>query len=235
MRAGFERDYKHYRQREGDEFRSQRPAYIREPRERPSYEFHPMIHAVKGLCDLVEDSTRIGLGLLDCLGELRRPFWRPFPVRDCRFEDEPRRWLQTHSCECDIPAPCWMPRELQQAESWVCPGGTATLRFRITNSGPTKREFKIEAEGGKAVPDTLTLESWERGYSVVSVTMPADADWGQRREVLVWVRGCHDHVLRWTIKVSHEERACEEIVIDDRPDPIHHWYDHYYCERRCCR
>jgi hypothetical protein len=27
--------------------------------------------------------------------------------------------------------------------------------------------------------------------------------------------------------------SCPEVEVDDCPDNIHHWYDHFYCERGC--
>jgi hypothetical protein len=26
---------------------------------------------------------------------------------------------------------------------------------------------------------------------------------------------------------------CNEVEINDCPDMIHHWYDHFYCHRHC--
>ena len=117
----------------------------------------------------------------------------------------------------------------------VCPGGTATLRFRVTNCGATTRDFTIE--GAPTVnPATLTLGPEERGYSVVSVTVPPDVHCGWEKEYLVWVRGCKDHFLRWTVVVSREEFCeCQEVCVEDCPNLIHHWYDHFYCARPCTK
>jgi len=52
--------------------------------------------------------------------------------------------------------------------------------------------------------------------------------------VLVWIRGCVDHVVRWTVKSSRRgSDCCHELEIDDCPDYVHHWYDHFYCPRPC--
>jgi hypothetical protein len=64
--------------------------------------------------------------------------------------------------------------------------------------------------------------------------VPADAATGQEYEVLLWVRGCQNHYLRWTLKVANRGASCcHEVEVEDCPDLIHHWYDHFYCERPC--
>jgi hypothetical protein len=83
-------------------------------------------------------------------------------------------------------------------------------------------------------PGSLTLGPEERGFSVVSATLQPDAAYGQEKQYLIWVRGCRQHFLRWTVVVSHHEHCeCPEIHVEDCPDLIHHWYDHFYCDRPC--
>jgi hypothetical protein len=74
----------------------------------------------------------------------------------------------------------------------------------------------------------------QRGLSLVSLTTTKDADPGTEREVLVWVRGCHDHYLRWTVTVSTQRGwSDDDVHVEDCPDYVHHWYDHFYCDRPC--
>jgi hypothetical protein len=139
---------------------------------------------------------------------------------------------------CDVPAPCWMPVELGDLTTHVCAGGTATLRVQVTNCGLSTRTIRIEAKGDLASvnvnPTTLSVDSMAHRVSVVSIAVPADASCGQEFEELVWVHGCREHFLRWTIKVARRGAdCCHEIEVSDCPDLIHHWYDHFYCDRPC--
>lgn len=137
-----------------------------------------------------------------------------------------------------IPAPCWMPKSIGEVTCHVCPGGTATVRMNITNGGMTKQDIQVEAvsktPGVTISPPNLTLGSMEHDWVTVSLPISAEASGDQEYEVLVWVRGCHSHYLRWTVKVSSRGTSCcHEVEVEDFPDHVHHWYDHFYCERPC--
>jgi hypothetical protein len=137
--------------------------------------------------------------------------------------------LPASSCGCDVPPPCWYPKAAGEVTSHVCPGGTATLRIRITNCGPTARA--IQVEGGKEMkvePATLQLGPMERGV----VTVSQEVKDGQ--EHLIWVHGCHDHFIRWTVETAKRgSDSCHELEVEDCPDYLHHWYDHFYCAHPC--
>jgi hypothetical protein len=50
----------------------------------------------------------------------------------------------------------------------------------------------------------------------------------------VWIHGCVEHAVRWTVRVAGRGGdSCNELDIDDCPDYVHHWYDHFYCARPC--
>lgn len=183
---------------------------------------------------------------------------------------------------CRIPPPCWAPQPIGEVTCHVCPGGTATVRLRITNCGPTRRDIRVESAGktrgarieqpdlalgpmerdfatasvpvptdatsgqegevetsGKTrgvtiEPPNLALGPMERDFVTASVPVPTDAISGQEGEVLLWVHGCQNHYLRWTVKVaSRGASCCHEVGVEDCPDLVHHWYDHFYCERPC--
>jgi hypothetical protein len=143
-------------------------------------------------------------------------------------------------CSCRIPPPCWAPQPIGDVACHICPGGTATLRLRIANCGATGRDIRVEAAGktpGVTItPSNLALGPMERSFVTASVPVPPDGATGQEYEVLLWVRGCHDHYLRWIVKVaSRGASCCHEVEVEDCPDPIHHWYDHFYCEHPCIR
>jgi hypothetical protein len=177
--------------------------------------------------EILDTGPRIAMGLLGCLHDLE-PMLRIPHIPPLTF----RRASQ---CGCEIPPPCWAPQQLEEKCSQVCPGGTATLRFRITNCGATERNFTIEG-APIIVPASISLGSQERGYCVVSATVPPEAYYGYKNEYLVWIRGCRNHYVRWTVMASkHQDCECQEICVEDCPDPIHHWYDHFYCSRPCVR
>jgi hypothetical protein len=188
-------------------------------------EFHPLVDAVRRVCELIETGPRIGLGLLDCLHDLEPLLQVPRLPR--------LTVTRTSRCDCEIPRPCWLPQNLGDVYTHVCPGGTATLRFRVTNCGATRRDIQIEG-APTVTPASLSLGPEERGFSVVSATAPPDAHHGYEKEYLVWVRGCRNHFVRWTVVVSHhQQHECQELYVEDCPDLIHHWYDHFYCDRPC--
>jgi hypothetical protein len=148
-------------------------------------------------------------------------------VRLGRGLDLPR--LPSASCGCDIPPPCWYPKAAGEVTSHVCSGGTATLRIRITNCGPVARAIKVEGEKDmKVEPAGLQLGPMERGVVTVSTTATDGA------EHLIWIHGCHDHFIRWTVETSKRgSDSCHELDVEDCPDYLHHWYDHFYCAHPC--
>ncbi|HZS54995.1 MAG TPA: hypothetical protein VFA65_11370 [Bryobacteraceae bacterium] len=99
-----------------------------------------------------------------------------------------------------------------------------------------KRTIAFDDGGKKSVtfqPSTLTLGPLESGCITATLTAAGECDGEQ--SAIVWVRGCKEHYIRWTVKTLKRGAncACHEISIDDCPDYIHHWYDHFYCPRPC--
>ena len=83
----------------------------------------------------------------------------------------------------------------------------------MTNCGATPRTIGVEARpattgGGPSSPPALALGPLERGVIVASLAIPAKAGTGEEREALIWVHGCRDHVLRWTVKVASRGGDC---------------------------
>jgi hypothetical protein len=156
------------------------------------------------------------------------------------FRGAVRALAPSDDCCCEIPPPCWMPQPLCDVASHVCRGGTATLRLRVTNGSMTPRTLLIDATGDatgvKVTPASVALGPMQRGMVVVSLTLGVEQPLGEERDLLIWVRGCREYFLRWTVTVaSRGIDACEEVEIEDGPDLIHHWYDHFYCNRSCPR
>jgi hypothetical protein len=144
---------------------------------------------------------------------------------------------QSSGC-CDIPPPCWEPQPLGEVTSFVAAGGKATVRFRITNCGFTSRTITVVV--AKPVPAltfspaSLTLGPMERGVISASFEIGTDAKKGFEEELVLFVRGCRNYYLRWIITVADcGVDMCNEIEVNDCPDMIHHWYDHFYCPRHC--
>jgi hypothetical protein len=135
----------------------------------------------------------------------------------------------------EIPPPCWYPISAGVRHSYVCPEGTATLRVCVANWGPTQRLIGAESANGVSVkPAKLTLALMERGHLEASFTVPADAELGDEYERLVWIRGCQSHYVRWAIVAAPKDvDLCHELDVEDRPDYLHHWYDHFYCSHPC--
>lgn len=143
----------------------------------------------------------------------------------------------THPCSCEIPPACWLPVKAGDVESSACSGATATIRIRVTNCGATSRDVTLEVAGSpKEVtisPATLHLEPMQHASSTISLPIADTADEGQRFEHLVWVRGCKSHFLRWTVRVGEGGGHCPTASVEDCPDTVHHWYDHFYCHHPC--
>ena len=143
------------------------------------------------------------------------------------------------SC-CDIPPPCWMPRCAGDAVCRLAPGDTGELRLMITNADYVSHTYNLQAAGNGAADVTFPVTSFtltpkERRQVTVTFTMPAGPPpGGGPYEVVIWVRGCLDHYARWTLQESTKSRhCCHEACIEDEPDYIVHWYDHFYCKRHC--
>lgn len=138
---------------------------------------------------------------------------------------------------CHVPEPCWMPRKLGECRSHVRACDRACVRIVVTNCDRVKRTVRVRVEGDAGAaptPATLELGPMERGTVEVCRKVPEGTEAGTTFENLVWVEGCRDHVLRWTVGVETAGLdSCHEVRVDDCPDYRHHWYDHFYCVRGC--
>jgi hypothetical protein len=196
----------------------------------------PLEDMAAAFSDFFEQSMATGMDFLRSLSDAGTSMTQVMAARGTGISRMPR-FPMPNRC-CDVPAPCWMPVDLGDLTTHVCAGGTATLRVEVTNCGLSTRTIRVEAKGDltsvTVKPDAFSLDSMRRGASVVSIAVPADASSGQEFEELIWIHGCRKHFLRWTVKVTRRGAdCCHEIEVCDCPDLVHHWYDHFYCDRPC--
>ena len=173
--------------------------------------------AAKGVACWLGQGARLGLDLLGSV---------PLP-------SAPRT-----GASCEIPPPCWAPQPLGSVTTRACPGTKSVVRLAVTNTDMVERTINVSTTGGTATatvaPAALKLGPLEEGVVVLSYDMPPDDTDGETRKLIVWVDGCQRHYLRWTIvSTCRVQDCCAEVAVDDGPDLVHHWYDHFYCQRDC--
>jgi hypothetical protein len=141
------------------------------------------------------------------------------------------------SSACTVPPPCWMPKKLGDVSSYACGCNTVQVCIEVTNCDRAPRLVSVRTDGVQGVkvsPASATLNPMRRETFEVSFKVPEDVEEGTEFETLIWVEGCHQHVLRWIIvagKAGLETK--HELKVQDCPDYRHHWYDHFYCARPC--
>jgi len=191
---------------------------------------------ISGVASLVEQGAQLTLDLLNGLtNTASASIGRPSGSALTSMLKAPSR----HSC-CKIPPPCWLPRSAGHVVSHVCAGSSASTWISVTNCGMGKRVITFDDAGKGLVtfsPISLTLGPLESGDVKATFTPPAtasDCEDGEQT-VIVWVHGCKEHYFRWTLKNVRRgvTCSCHEICIEDCPDYLHHWYDHFYCARPC--
>ena len=139
-------------------------------------------------------------------------------------------------CDCTIPEPCWMPVEICGVTCQLCEGSEGLVRLIVTNEDYRAHRYRIDAAGTGAglakveAPATATLGPKERRVFKVRIKAPANDDEG---DLVLWVRGCRDYYVRVKVVAGKRHRCCHEIVVNDTPDYVVHWYDHFYCPRPC--
>lgn len=147
--------------------------------------------------------------------------------------------IKRSSSSCDIPSPCWEPRPAGTCCLELTPGSSVTIRIHVANCGWTRQVVSITGLGKLAgwmtfAPTTLILDPIERATILVTVHAPDSVKLGQRFSAPIIVRGCLDHFVRVEITISDcIVQNCCDVVVDDCPDNVHHWYDHFYCPRPC--
>lgn len=141
-------------------------------------------------------------------------------------------------CACHIPPPCWMPRILHEVVSYGVVGNKASLTFMITNESMTARSIQVftttPIPGLSLTSTTVSLAAMARTEVTMTYTIPAGTTSDPGTEILLWIRGCRLHFLRWVVKLGTlSADTDQEIRVKDGPENLHHWYDHFYCQHPC--
>ena len=187
--------------------------------------------ATSDMRDLLNEGLSIGFDLIDSVLNMERPTGSARFLQTGLDRIRPKR-----GCGCEIPPPCWMPEDLGSVTSHPCHGGLASLGIHVINKSMAQRVINLgTGTNGKGVtfsPASLTLGPMESGWVTATVTASDECD--QDGEILLWVRGCRDHFVRWRIRpLRRGADCCHEIEVEDAPELVHHWYDHFYCVRPC--
>jgi hypothetical protein len=183
---------------------------------------------VRAYADVVAAQLRIGRDLVQSMTGVAVPDFGS--ATDLVRKGMPR-------AACRIPPPCWMPQSLGDCTSHIAECKSATLTFVITNCSTAQRTIAVAVAGlpnATVSPAQLMLGPLERGKVTVVFPAPDGAAAGTEYEGLVRIDGCRDWYLRWTVSIGTVGIGCaHEIRVDDCPDYLHHWYDHFYCPRPC--
>ncbi|HML14663.1 MAG TPA: hypothetical protein VK456_15255 [Xanthobacteraceae bacterium] len=148
--------------------------------------------------------------------------------------------LPKHSSCCEIPEPCWMPLCGGEVECALRPGGQGQLRLTVTNEDFRSHTYTAQASGAIASllaisPTNVTLGPKARAIIDVTFNVPSSgSSMAPAYDFVIWIVGCRSHYIRWKVDACGcDERCCREIAIEDRPDYLVHWYDHFYCAKPC--
>lgn len=179
--------------------------------------------------DLFDTQFRLGLRLLETMAD--------GPARRTLETLERSGVTPTRGC-CHIPPPCWVPVDLGIHTSRVCPGMAASIAICVTNCDQRPSTITATATGPDAghvsiSPTALVLGPKERGciHFTFQAAKPGESP---DREAILWVRGCKEYCLRWRIRRGDvADCRTPKFEVDDCPDLLHHWYDHFYCRRPC--
>lgn len=153
-------------------------------------------------------------------------------------------WPAGPSSCCDIPEPCWMPLPLGEVSCQLAPGTSGEVCLVVTNGDFRPHVYQFVASGQDAAhvsfsQTSVTLGPKERVAITATFTVPREDKHEPDcrcidHEALIWVRGCRNHYLRWVVnEVQSSKPCCKEVEVQDDPDYVLHWYDHFYITRPC--
>lgn len=142
---------------------------------------------------------------------------------------------------CEIPEPCWMPKFKGEYCCEVSEGGKVSLTLWIANEDFKTQTYRFSRRGDAAgrvefSETEVTLQAKERAKVIVTFEAPKQPASCKQScyDLVIWIDSCRDYYLRWNICTSQcPKPCCVESFIDDVPDYVVHWYDHFYCYQRC--
>jgi hypothetical protein len=178
------------------------------------------VDSARGLGDRVVGSAReLGKSAAGAVGDLFDE------VRGLGTNTERSFRESSIACpSCRHPRACWMPDERVPIISKVSPCGSARVTFTVRNCGLIPREVF-------GAPSTATIGALESATLVAELALP---DGTTEANVILWVRGCKDTAVPWTVKASGCATSTDHHVhIEDCPDTKHHWHDHFAQPRDC--
>ena len=123
-------------------------------------------------------------------------------------------------------------------ESEACPGNKALLRLTITNCGMTARTIKVTATNAAVTvePASLNLGPMEEGEVNALARCSGGSDEGPDAEeprLDPRLQGALPPLDGRGCGRLGQVLATDAVEVEDCPDLIHHWYDHFYCQRPC--
>lgn len=138
---------------------------------------------------------------------------------------------------CEVPPPCWEPRIAGTCEVRAGPECKGSIYLHVSNCDWAAHTIVVTVTGAIAglvsiVPTTLVVGAQEEATVILTFAPP------ERPAVLlagaVFVHGCNEHVVRVKLGLANGSAATRcDVHINDCPDHMHHWYDHFYCPRPC--
>jgi hypothetical protein len=139
------------------------------------------------------------------------------------------------SCCEPEPVACWLPTELAPITSTVDDCRRARVRFHVHNCGLATRTVFVAATGhdaGLAIgsPASASVGAFETVELVAELTLP---DGTPRAQLVLWVRGCHDTAVAWTVHEKGRRSPTPVIAIEDCPRTRHSWSDHFAQPGQC--
>lgn len=187
-----------------------------------------------GIKSLFNAQLLLGKELLGLLGD----------VGSAAMDKAGQLRLSKGDCGCDIPEPCWMPQSLGEVRCRLAPGDRGTVCLVVTNGDFRPHHYQFAATGKSAAHVSFSVAAATLGPKeriAVTATFTAPRDPKQEddcrcidHELLLWVRGCRNHYLRWSVdEVAKSACCCHEVIVNDDPDYVQHWYDHFYVARPC--
>jgi hypothetical protein len=191
----------------------------------------PASASLKALAKMIEVGAKAGINALQSLtGSM--------PEALTEMVDLASSQTGAGGCGCEIPAPCWMPRELCEVVSYGKAGNVASITFMITNHSMANRVIAISTRtslpGLTFSATHMSLGPMERGSTEVAYKIPVTLISGPGTEILLWIQGCRLYFLRWTVKLGPVSGDTNyEVCVKDEAEYLHHWYDHFYCPRPC--